>query len=141
MTQAVGVQLQCGFLSLLLAQATSEFLMNKYGSPNTDLVQFITLTCSCQKSLRFGSPSFQGKYPICRGEGGVAEWAFMVPRRACVTGVALGFFWLSGAAAHPPHSPQKHVLCAYLWFYQSWTALPLLSCHPSPCQNVSVLAR
>jgi hypothetical protein len=53
MTQAIGFQLHCCFLSLLLAQATSEFLMNKYGSPNTGLAQFITLTCSCQNRCAF----------------------------------------------------------------------------------------
>src|SRR3989442_261895 len=51
MTQAVGVQLHCDFLSLLFVQATSEFLMNTYGSPSTGLTQCITLTCSCQKPL------------------------------------------------------------------------------------------
>src|SRR4249920_646207 len=53
MAQAVGVQLHCGFLSLLFVQATSAFLMNTYGSPSTGLAQCITLTCSCQKPLRF----------------------------------------------------------------------------------------
>jgi hypothetical protein len=37
---------------LLLVQATSEFLMNTYGSPSTSLAQCITLKCSCQKPLR-----------------------------------------------------------------------------------------
>jgi hypothetical protein len=48
------------------------------------------------------------------------------------------FFWLSGTAA--PYL-QKNVLRVYLWFYRSWTAFLLLSCHSSPCRNMDVLAR
>src|SRR5207248_2244771 len=53
MAQAVGFQLHCGFLSSLFVQATSECLLNTYGSPGTCLAQCITLACSCQKSLHF----------------------------------------------------------------------------------------
>ena len=53
MAQAVGVQLHGGFLSSLFVQATSECLLNTYGSPGTGLVQCITPACSCQKPLHF----------------------------------------------------------------------------------------
>jgi hypothetical protein len=59
MAQAVGVQLHCGFLSLLLGQATAEFLMNTCGSPGTCFGQDITLICSCQKTASLSFPCEQ----------------------------------------------------------------------------------
>jgi hypothetical protein len=47
------------------------------------------------------------------------------------------FSWLSGIAA--PYL-QKIVHCVYLWFYQSWTAFLLLSCHSSRGGHMGVLA-